>query len=116
MIEIDNKQVKKALKLIKDAKKLGVISMKLGTLEFSFAESEETLAPRGAFNPTKKNKAAALASKEKAESQLEFDSAKDELGIMHVEDPAGFERAMVENDLQDASEGNLEETHNSSVE
>jgi hypothetical protein len=110
MIEFSAKDVKNFEKLAKSAKKLGVISVKLGNLEFSFAANFESLAPRPAFKASKKEQAEV---DQRNVDQLEFDAVKDELAIMHVEDPHGFEQALIENQFEDdASEGKLEETHN----
>lgn len=102
--------IKEVVKLIRAVKKLGVISMKLGTLEFVL--NAETLAPRYALKVSKEE----IDDVDlKNQYQLDFDSAKEELQTMHVEDPLGFERALSENDLEDGSldgsEGKIEEAY-----
>lgn len=107
MTDFGPKELKNALKVIKAAKKLGVISMKIGNLEFELAESINNLAPRRAFKSTKK-------SAEKIETdqlQLDFDSAKESIGIMHAEDPLAFEQSLADDELigPDGGEGEIGE-------
>lgn len=103
--KFSEKELKTTLKLIKAAKKLGVISMKIGQLEFVFEnrniETNQTLAPRRAFNPSKKE---IIKIAEQTKDQSEFDLVKDDLAVMHVEDPQAFEQALIENDLEDSDE------------
>jgi hypothetical protein len=103
---------KDALKIIKQAKKLGVISMKIGNLEFELADN--TLArSRPALKVSKKE---IVESDSKNQAQFDFETAKDELSVMHVEDPMGFERALIETELDTDGEGNnLEETYGQPV-
>ena len=88
--------LKLAIKAVKAAKKLGVRTFKLGTLEFELEEK----TPRG--RPALK-----VSRKEQdrlSDEQLSLFKAKkaqDELSTMHVSDPLGFERAIIENDLID---------------
>jgi hypothetical protein len=102
---------KNLVKTIKIAKKLGVRSMKIGSLEFVLAD---TLARGDAYKiPKKKRDEVALKNLD----QLDFESAKDDLSTMHVEDPVGFERALIENELKDDSRGgSIEETHDITIE
>jgi hypothetical protein len=98
-------ELKFAIKAIKAAKKLGVSSMKLGTLEFEL--EKETPRTRPTLKVSKKD----LKQQEETLKQVNFDAAMNELATMNVEDPAAFERAIVENDLIDKYDGgdNLEE-------
>lgn len=82
------------LKFIKQVKKIGVISIKLGTLEFELDNS----AHRPASKVSKK-----LIEKQanQNQAQADFDEAKDDLAVMHVEDPGGFERALIEREIDD---------------
>lgn len=110
---IDAKELRNMIKVVKTAKKLGVKSMKIGTLEFSFTEDSDTHAPRPAFKRSSKQ----VPDHEHQKIQDTFDSVKDDLSVMHVEDPRGFENALIENLLEDdAREGMLEETHTSRAE
>lgn len=99
-----------ALKIIKAAKKLGVRSMKIDNLEFELAENS-TLASRPTLKVSKKE---IKRVAEQNGAQLDFDSAKDDLSMMHVEDPLGFEQALIENELSEGN--NIEETHDSPTE
>jgi hypothetical protein len=101
------KELKFALKVVKQAKKLGVSKLKFGTLEFELFDNESPRA-RPTFKVSKKEVAIQGV---KAEEQMKFQAAMHELETMHVEDPMGFERAIVESDLIDDNSGdNLEET------
>jgi len=101
-------ELKFAIKVIKQAKKLGVQSMKLGTLEFVFKNTE---TPR-ARPPLKVSKKQIALDEKNNTDQLQLNEALDELSTMHVEDPAAYERALVENDLfeDDIGGGTIEET------
>lgn len=102
MTEFD---LKTAIKVIKAAKKLGLKSMRLGTLEFEFS-NEESPRTRPTLKVSKKN----IAKQELArKGQLEFSDAMRELETMHVEDPVGYERAIIENDLIDTDDSGEEE-------
>lgn len=102
------KELKFAIKVIKQARKLGVIKLKLGTLEFELQNQNEQ--PR-VHRPTFKVSAKKIAElDEKNQLQMELNSAEDDLSTMHIEDPSGFEQAMVEKELEDGTE--LEETQN----
>ncbi len=112
-VQMTKAELKDAIKLIKIAKKLGVRSMKVDNLEFELAET--TLAQSGPALKVSKREIKRVV--EKNEAQMDFDSAKDDLSIMHVEDPLGFEQALIENELDTNREGNsIEETHNISAE
>lgn len=97
---------KDALKLIRAVKKLGVTSMKFGTLEFEL--SDEPRATRPALKVSRKKLAEAT---EQNEVQGNFETAKDDLSVMHVEDPAGFERAIADQELGDSGGETLEEAY-----
>jgi len=100
---------KVAFKIIKQAKKLGVISMKLDNLEFELASSS-------ASGPTLKvSKKEIDESFDRNQAQFDFDTAKDDLSVMHVEDPFGFEQALIEKELDTDSEDKIEETHDQPV-
>jgi hypothetical protein len=91
-----DKELKFAIKVIKAAKKLGVTSMKLGTLEFVI--DKET--PRG--RPTLKVSKKKLSELDKSnKDNAEYQAAMRELETMNVEDPASYEKAIIENDLID---------------
>ena len=101
MIEMD---IKQAFKIIKAAKKLGVISMKIGTLEFELDPAQS----RPALKVSEKK---IRASDEKNELQMKFNTSKEDLSVMHVEDPSGFEAALIEKELDDIDGGeHIEET------
>ncbi len=106
---------KMALKFIKDAKKLGVTKGKLGTLEFELTDettNQQTRAPRPAFKVSKKDIAAA---DQQVSVQSQYDDARDELSTLHVEDPAAFEQAMIDKELEDepsSGEISFEEAQN----
>ena len=113
MTEVSAKELKNTIKVIKAIKKLGVRKLKLGTLEFELAEN--TLAPNAAFKASTKKQKAEI---DKQKVQLEFNSASDDLSVMHVEDPVGFERALIEQDIDDTdeiSEGKIEEARHSQI-
>jgi hypothetical protein len=95
--EMTEMKWKDAIKVIKTAKKLGVTKLKFGTLEFEI-ENGEPCAPRNASKIPKKKIAEAEAQNA---AQLAFDEAKLDLSVMHVEDPAGFEQALIEKELDD---------------
>jgi hypothetical protein len=95
-LEMTEIKLKDAIKVIKAAKKLGVISMKLGTLEFEL--SNEPRAARPALKVSKKEIA---KQTDRADAQMQFDDAKEDLSVMHVEDPSGFERALIDQELED---------------
>lgn len=90
---------KEALKFIKDCKKLGVTSGKFGNLEFELTPGVPR-APRPALKASKKQIAATEAT---SLAQSNFDQAKEQLSMMHVEDPVGFEQALIENELSEGS-------------
>ena len=92
-------ELKFAIKVVKAAKKLGVTSMKLGTLEFVI--DKESPRPRPTLKVSKKD----LKHQAETLKKFEFDAAMNELATMNVEDPAAFERAIVENDLIDKDDG-----------
>lgn len=100
---------KQALKFIKDAKKLGVTSGKLGTLEFVFI-TDEPRAPRPALKVSKK---AIGEIAEQNELQEQFDKSREDLSTLHLADPAAFEQAMIERELAGDDDGGekLEEAH-----
>lgn len=89
-----DQELKQTIKLIKQVKKLGVISLKLGTLEFELDNSAHRPA-------SKVSKKAIAKAHERNQAQADFDDAKDDISIMHVEDPSGFERALIENEFDD---------------
>lgn len=102
--------IKLAIKVIRQAKKLGVKSMKLGTLEFELLEVEKkTPRPRPTLKVSKK-----VIEQQQADDveQFELTAAMDELATMNVEDPVAFETAIIENELiGDGTNGDdLEET------
>lgn len=97
---------KDALKLIRAVKKLGVTSMKFGTLEFEL--STEPCAQRPALKVSKKK---ILEQQEQNDVQENYETAKDDLSVMHVEDPAGFEQAIADQELGDSGGEKLEEAH-----
>lgn len=112
MTDVNETNIANILKLIKGSKKLGVISLKIGSLEFVLQNS---LAPGRASKTAKKRQ----IQLEQTKAQNEFDVASDELGIMHVEDPVGFEQGLIQNDLIDGIDGGregYEETHDQSTE
>lgn len=97
-------ELKNLIKVIKAVKKLGVKSLKMGTLEFEIAtisEQNELRADRPAFKPSKKKVEEKV---EKDQLQLEMDTANDSLSTMHVEDPAAFEEAIVQQAISDPEE------------
>ena len=98
-------ELKDAIKVIKAVKKLGVTKMKFGTLEFEIGPIEPR-AVRPAFKVSEKEIEDMDA---KNQLQWKFDEAKDDIASMHVEDPVGYERAIIEQELEDG-EGNIEET------
>jgi hypothetical protein len=102
-------ELKGAIKLIKAVKKLGVIRMKMGTLEFEL--SENFRADRPALKMSKEKIAKA---EELHQLQMRFNEVNEDLSTMHVEDPSGFERAIVEQELSGelSSGDNIEETQN----
>lgn len=110
--DITTKQLKNTIKVVKAMKKLGIKSMRIGTLEFSFADE---LARGPAFKRSSRQKIDA----EKQRLQDLSDGANEDLSVMHVEDPKAFEDALIENELDDVAtdvtdtelrEGNIEET------
>jgi hypothetical protein len=106
-------ELKNLIKVIKAVKKLGVKSLKMGTLEFEIETNPENLrADRPVFKPSKKK---VEAANKQNELQLEMDTANESLSTMHVEDPAAFEEAIVQqviSDTDDTSGGDiLEEAH-----
>jgi hypothetical protein len=106
-METTDKDLKFAIKAIKAAKKLGVSKLKLGTLEFELRDLENPRS-RPTFKVSKKE----VARQDRdGEEQLKFNAAMTELSTMHVEDPSGYERAIVEGDLVDDNSGDdIEET------
>lgn len=88
-----------AISLIKVAQKYGVSKLKFGTLEIELDQvdlDENTRASRPALKVSKKE----IVEQEKsAQLQMDFDLAKEQLATMHVEDPVGFEQAIIENEL-----------------
>lgn len=83
-------------------KKLGVSKFKFGTLEVEFIQTDEnqTRAPRPALKVPKK---VIAEQNERNKLQMELDQAKDDISVMHVEDPEGFEQAIIERELTETS-------------
>ena len=105
-----DKDLKAAIKVIKAMKKLGVISLKLGTLEFTLQDKHPASRPT-----LKVSKPKLKLMAEQNQAQLDYDDAKDDLSVMHVEDPRAFEQAIIERELtadDEIAEGTLEETQN----
>jgi len=100
MIDI---QLKDVVKTIKAVKKLGVIRMKLGTLEFELASEPSVSRPTFKVSKKKINEIEA-----RNQLQINFDDAREELSVMHVEDPVGFEAALIQKELEDGDD--IEET------
>lgn len=92
---IDEGSVDFAIKLIKASRKLGVTKLKFGTLEFELDHEK----PRASGPALKASKKEIAAQEEKNQLQFNMNEAKDDLSTMHVEDPSGFERAIVEGEL-----------------
>lgn len=103
--EMKPKDIEKVLKL---AQKFGVTKIKIGTLEAELVHVPRAVRP--AFKASKKK---IREVEEQNDAQLQFDDAKEELAVMHVEDPAGFEAALIDKELVDAPDAGeqLEETH-----
>ena len=95
--------------LIKIAQKCGVTKLKFGTLEVEFESFEENPArPRPAL---KVSKAKIAVVEKQLRLEQQFSDVKDQLSTMHVEDPAGFEAAIVSKQIEDnGGEHILEET------
>lgn len=104
------KELKFLLKVIKSTQKLGVKCLKFGSIEFELYDSESPVTRvRPTFKATKK---AIAESEEQSDAQMRFDEARDEIAVMHVEDPVGFEQALIEKELDvDASGDMIEETY-----
>ena len=99
---MNEKDLKFALKVMKSAKKLGVTSMKFGTLEFEFSPSQDTRVGQH----TSKLSAKKVRENEKETAlTLVSNELRDDLSTMHLEDPLGFERALVENLIVDGKDG-----------
>ena len=97
--------------LIKIAQKCGVTKLKFGTLEVEFGNEENPARPRPALKVSKAK--IAVVEKQLALEQ-QFSDVKDQLSTMHVEDPAGFEAAIVSKQIEDnGGENILEETFDS---
>jgi hypothetical protein len=98
-------KLKELIKVIKAVKKLGVIRLKLGTLEFEL-DKKDDIEP-SVHRPTLKVSKKKIAEQDTHNQlQLRLDSMKEELSTMHVEDPSGFEASLVENDLIDDTNEN----------
>lgn len=111
MNELTAKDLKLALKVIKAAKKLGVTKLKIGTLEFEIASQNSDEHEPRVSRPTSKASAKKIAeTNARSKDQAEFNDANEELSVMHVEDPAKFEQALIENDFADGGEI-IEETY-----
>lgn len=96
--------IKDAMKVIRAAKKLGVTSMKLGTLEFELSDE-----PR-VSRPTLKVSAKKIAEQNiKNQLEMDFSEVKDELSTLHVEDPVGFEQALIDGQLDEFEGGDTSE-------
>lgn len=108
---------KDAISFMRAAKKLGVIYAKFGTLEFRLqlpgVMPGENLRTRP---PLKMSDEEIIAADERNQLQMDFDEVKEDLSVLHVEDPVGFEQAMVENLLEDAAGGNIEEAYSQRTE
>lgn len=111
---MNEKELKFAIKAVKAAKKLGVLSMKLGTLEFTLSPRDEgTRVGRATLKVSAKEKSATAK-----ENQLKLlsDELKDDLSTMHLEDPLGFEQAQIENLIVDDDGGaNIEKSEETFV-
>lgn len=94
-------ELKYAIKVVKAAKKLGVIRMKLGSLEFELGRDE----PRLRQVPLKISRKNIAAADERNRLQMDLNDANDDLSVMHVEDPSGFERALIDKELDDDGTG-----------
>lgn len=103
--------VNELCELIKVSQKCGVSKLKFGTLEVEFENFEEEPArPRPALKVSKKK---IEAQTKQLALEQQFSDVKDELSTMHVEDPAGFEAAIVSRQIEDTVGGEtFEETHN----
>lgn len=102
-------ELKHAIKVIRAAKKLGVTSMKLGTLKFELGDREPRVS-----RPTLKVSAKKCAEiAEKNQLQMDFSEVTEELSTMHVEDPVGFEQALIDKELEDVEGGEIEEAQSS---
>jgi len=102
-------ELKDAIKVIKAAKKLGVISMKLGTLEFVLSNE-----PRVSRSTLKVSAKTIAKQDEKNELQMKLGDSREALSTMHVEDPLGFEDALIQKVLSDDNGGDdIEETFGS---
>lgn len=105
------KELKMALKSIKAAKKLGVTYMKIGNIEFKLSNKSFPSASRIASK---------VSAKKLADNKLENENSnlseriKDDVSTMHVEDPLGFERSMIENLIGDSREA-FEETEDALI-
>lgn len=108
--KMTEKDLKFALKVIKSAKKLGVKSMKLGNIEFEFGSEQNTRVGQHTLKLSAKSKAQA----EETKLSLVSGSIRDEVSTMHLEDPLGFETAMVENlFVENSGDYNIEKTEGS---
>ena len=108
-----DQELRQTIKVVKAMKKLGVISMKLGTLEFILQEKHPASRPT-----LKVSKPKLKLMAEQNQAQLDFDEARDDLSVMHVENPSAFEQAIIERELtadDETTEGTLEETQNIQV-
>lgn len=95
-------ELKLAIKAIKAAKKLGVVSMKLGSIEFELEPQDGSTRVR---RTTSKASAKKIAENEKeTKLQLELQEIKSDLSTMHVEDPLGFEQGIIENVIGDGGD------------
>jgi uncharacterized protein YlxW (UPF0749 family) len=110
-------ELKSLIKVIKATKKLGVTKLKVGTLEFELKASDENENEKQsrAYRPALKvSKKKAQEQDDRNQLQLNFNDAQQDLSTMHVEDPAGFERALIEQEIfdDDSAGEQFEEAHN----
>jgi hypothetical protein len=102
--EMTEKELKFALKAVKAARKLGVISMKLGSLEFELDPSRDDGSTRVRRSTSKVTAKRMTEESEDAQLSLEIGRIKSDLSTMHVEDPLGFERGLIENVIGDGGD------------
>lgn len=101
---MENKLIslKELAKLIKICKTEGVSSLQYGEIQLSMVAPEKpsmTPAPQARGSAKK-----ALEVSEKQDLQTQFDLARESIEVMHVEDPVGFEQALINGELDEAKE------------
>ena len=93
----DKFSIKELAKVLKLCKNSNVTEIKLGDLHIVLGESEKPLVTVPLQARGAKRKAKKIA--DKSELQESFDAAQEFTETLHLEDPAAYERAVIEGEL-----------------